>query len=218
MVSRLKDLNVLVVATRHNRWAGVEPQQAPLGKSAVLWTVGPAATDPEPDRTLRLPVFGGLTRHIGMRLGHASGRGIDDERGAPAVDYPSTPVEPVVVVATDITPHRERLGAHLAGLVGVDGRLSRVLFDLGDLLGGQQRLVGTVVGSLQRRQRAEVPDSLQVRRAVGQPRWLALGTDRPGQANPDSDQRRQRGDSCNGHPGLPLITQDAPTVVPTASL
>ncbi len=192
VVRRLEDLNVLVIAGRHDRRTGVEPQETPFGQPAVLRPVRPDAADAEPHRTLRLAVLGCLTRHPRARARDPAVRWVDDERRPPVVDDAGAAVEPEVVVAAHISAHRQRFGADLAGPVGVDGGLDGLRLDLRRFLCRQQRLA--ILRPLQRRQRPEVPDPLQVRFPVRQTRRPALGAGRGRQSDHDRE-RRQRGKS-----------------------
>src|SRR5438876_6990672 len=81
VAGRLKDLNVVVVSAGKHRGAGAEPQDAPLGETAILRIIHSDAVRPRSHRTptggamrfLPLPRLGGDRRKLAVR-------GIHDDR------------------------------------------------------------------------------------------------------------------------------------------
>ena len=109
MVGSLENLDVLIVATGHNRRTGIEPQQTPLGEPAILGTIARNPSHPEqhgPFRRGGIGVIAALTDHPRSRLWQAPIWGVDDERGPHIVHDAGSSVEPIVIVATDIAAHR----------------------------------------------------------------------------------------------------------------
>ena len=159
----------------------LNPRMHRSAEAAVLVAVGPDARRPRPHGTRAGPVL--AQRQLdqldaGLERGQAARRRVDDERGTPVVDDRGVLVDPVAVVAADVAADRQGLVPHLARRVGLGVGLGRRRLDLGDLLRRQDRTV-LVRGPLQRRQRLEVPDPLQVGLAIGQPgRLVGLGAGR----------------------------------------
>ena len=178
VVGGLEDLQVLVVARRHDRRSGVEAQEAALGQPAVLGAVGADAADAEAHGARRRDVLrvgrSALLRHPRLQRGHAPVGGIDDQRRAAVVDHARAAVEPEVVVGADVAAGGQRLGADLARRIGLGGALHGRRLDLGCLLRREHRL--RLVGRpLEGSQRPEVPHALQIRLAVRRARQLVVG-------------------------------------------
>ena len=131
---------------------------------------------------------------------HAPVRRIDDQRRAPRLDHVGAAVHPEVVVGADAAARLGAAGRRLPELdVAGHGRLlaARRLFL------GQELLITELLGPLQRRDRAEVPDPLQIRRAPRRPGRLVL-PDRRRRQQGHQRQRRQHGyETSSSHLNLP---------------
>ena len=192
VIGGLEELQVLVVAGRHDRRSGVEAQEAALGQSAILRTVGADASHAEADGARRRDILrvgrSALLRHARLQRRHASVGRIDDERRAAVVDHARAPVEPEIVVGADVAAGRQRLGANLAGCIGLGGALHGRRLDLRRLLRGERGLVREVRRALERRQGPEVPHALQIRLAVRRARQHVV----PGLLRGDEGRRHER--------------------------
>ena len=161
LVRRLEQVNVVVVRVRDNREAGREQTAVPHGE--VVPRIGAVFTE------IRAPRLRPLLRRRRQRR-HASVRRIHDQRRSHAADRVGPLVQPVVVVATDISlpwatdsPNRQRLGTDSTGSVRTAVSFDSLLFEVRRFLSGQKLFVRQFLGPLQGRNRTEIPNALQVR-------------------------------------------------------
>ena len=161
VVRRLDQLDVLVVAGRCHRGAGIEAEQAADREHPAAEVFDPSAVD----RRVTVHAFASLSlgRPLRVRLGcqrrHAPVRGIDDQRCLVGLAEGVAGIEPeLVVVADDVG--RLLVVAH--GKFGESLGLEGSRFFIGEKL-----LVGQRTRTFERRQGAEVPDTVQIRRAPG---------------------------------------------------
>ena len=175
LVGSLEDLQVLVVAAGRDRRAGVEAENAAVEGAAV-----------EPGVGRMIPQVGapgvGALPALGRHLRQTAVRRVDDERRAPGADGARAAVEPEVVVEAGRTllAPVHALGGRGApgGPVGeLDVAVDDLLLQVGRLFRGQERPVAQLLGPLQRRDGAEVPDALQIRIPPAGPQ-LVLGRGR----------------------------------------
>ena len=188
---RLEDLHVLVVAARGDRRPGIEAQDAAVVGAQVR--VGLRILHPErTERNLRprLALLG--------ELGYAPVRRIDDERRAQRLDDRGAAVHPEVVVGAHVVAGHGRARVLLPQ---AEVPVELVLLALGRLFGSQERLVAQILGPLERRERPEVPDSLQIRIAPTGARRL-LRRRRYGECSQASHRHRE----CYRHPETRHVT------------
>ena len=205
VVRRLDQVDVLVVARGRHRGTGIEAEDAPDRKHARAEVVDESAVcrrvaiDPVAGLSLGRPLRFGL----GRQRRHAPIRRIDDERRLIGLADLVAGVEPeLVVIPNDVrrllvVPHGE-----LGKPIGLEG---------GRFLVGEKLLVGQLARTFERRQRAEVPDAVQIRRAPRRPGrrpgWgggaLGLARGRGGQQQGNDHRARRRKDSLS-HVNLPL--------------
>ena len=186
VVLGLEQLHVLVVAAGRHRRAGVEADDATHLQRVRTHVLDPAAggdvvhEQPAPHLLQVRPL---LRRGCRQRR-HTAVRRIDDERRAPRLDRAVARVEPELVVVAD------HVGRLLVVAHGELGQPPGLVFRR--LLRGQHRLVAQLLRAFERRERAEVPDALEVRRAPRGARRvpvLVLG-------GGGSGREQQTGDNC----------------------
>ena len=193
VVRRLEELHVLVVAAGGHRRPLVEAEDAAVERTAIEPRIGRMLRPPRPP-LLRAPLS------FFRQRGDAPVRRIDDQRRAPGLDDVGAAVHPEVVVGADVAA---RLGAAGLRLPEPDVAIDRLLFAVRRLFLGQELLVPELLRPLQRRDRAEVPHALQIRRAPRRPGRFVLPGRRRRRQRRERQRRQPRHEPSTSHLDLP---------------
>ena len=117
MVRRLKDLKVLVVASRNDRRTRVKPKEATLRKAPVFITIRPNTGGTNTNRTRTRDIFSKRQlNHFKSRLqgGNTAVWRISNQRRPILIDNITSTVKPEIVIATNPTVEGETTALYIS--------------------------------------------------------------------------------------------------------